>query len=230
MTTILITGANRGIGLEFVKQYHGEGARVLACARVPSRAEALVQFAAKSGGNVTVHPLDVSSAASIAHLKDEVGGAALDLLINNAGVYGGEHQKFQSFDFDEWLRVLAINSLGPMRVLDALWQNVARSTQKKAIAITSMMGSTQRHDGGAFAYRSSKAALNNAMRGMALALKSHGVIVVPVHPGWVQTDMGGPNATLTVAKSVEDMRTLFAKLKPSDSGRYLSHDGAEIPW
>lgn len=230
MTTVLITGANRGIGLEFVKQYHAEGVRVLACARVPSRAEALVQFAAKSGGKVTVHPLDVSSAASVTHLKNEVGETAIDLLINNAGVYGSDHQKFESFDFDEWQRVLVINSLGPMRVLDALWPNVARSTQKKAIAITSMMGSTERHDGGAFAYRSSKAALNNAMKGMAKALKGHGVIVVPVHPGWVKTDMGGPNATLTVEKSVTDMRALFAKLKPSDSGRYLSHDGAEIPW
>src|SRR5262245_34508307 len=193
--TVLITGANRGLGLEFSQQYAAAGARVLAGARRPGEAKPLLDLAAASKGKITVHPLDVASQASVEHLTGEIGAEPIDILINNAGVYGGEHQRLGDLEYETWLRTLNVNTLGPVRVVEALRANVAKSREKKAIAITSGMGSTARHDGAALIYRSSKAALNNAMHGLALALKSDGVIVVPMHPGWVQTDMGGRGAS-----------------------------------
>ncbi len=228
--TVLITGANRGLGLEFVRQYAAEGARVLACARHPGEAKALIDVAAKSNGRVTVHPLDVSSAASVAHLAGEVANEPVDILINNAGVYGGDHQRAGDLDYDAWIRTLAINTLGPVRVLEALKGNLLKAKTRKAIAITSAMGSTARHDGGALIYRSSKAALNNAMHGLALAFKGDGITVVPMHPGWVRTDMGGSGAPLSPEQAVGHMRKVIAGLKPADSGRYINYDGSEIAW
>jgi NAD(P)-dependent dehydrogenase (short-subunit alcohol dehydrogenase family) len=230
MTDVLITGANRGLGLEFVRQYARDGARVFACARTPAAAKALNEIAAGSGGKVTVHPLDVASDASVAHLKGELGDQPIDILINNAGVYGGDHQRAGHVDFADWQRTLNVNTLGPVRVLEALRPNLAKGREKKVIAITSSMGSTTRHDGGALIYRSSKAALNNVMHGLALALKGDGLILVPMHPGWVKTDMGGAGASLTPEQSISAMRKVIGALKPSDSGRYVNYDGAEIPW
>lgn len=228
--TVLITGANRGLGLEFVRQYAADGARILACARHPAEAKALIDIAAKSNGRVTVHPLDVASAASVAHLAAEVANEPVDILINNAGVYGGDHQRAGSLDYDAWMRTLAINTLGPVRVLEALKGNLLKAKTRKAVAITSAMGSTARHDGSALIYRSSKAALNNAMHGLSLAFKGDGIIVVPMHPGWVRTDMGGSGAPLSPEQAVGHMRKVIAGLKPADTGRYINYDGSEISW
>jgi NAD(P)-dependent dehydrogenase (short-subunit alcohol dehydrogenase family) len=230
MSTVLVTGANRGIGLEFVRQYAADGARVLACARVPGEAKELVGLAAKSNGRVTVHPLEVSSAASVTHLQQELDGVPIDILINNAGVYGGDHQTAHDLDFEAWSRTLAVNTIAPVRLLLALLPNLKKGKEKKAIAITSGMGSTSRHDGASLIYRSSKAALNNAMHGLALALRAEGTIVVMFHPGWVKTDMGGGNASLNPDVSVAAQRKLIAALTPADTGRYLAYDGNEIPW
>ena len=230
MSTVLVTGANRGIGLEYVRQYTAAGARVLACARIPGQSEDLIALAAKSGGKTTIHPLDVASAASIAHLVQELDGAPIDILINNAGVYGGDHQAAGDIDFDAWARTFAVNSIGPVRLLTALLPNLKKGKEKKAVAITSGMGSTANHDGGALIYRSSKAALNNAMRGLALALRPDGIIVLMLHPGWVKTDMGGRNASLAPDVSVAAQRKLISTLTIDDSGRYLAFDGREIPW
>ena len=230
MSTVLITGANRGIGLEFVRQYAADGDRVLACARVPGEAKELVDLAAKSSGHVTVHPLDVASGASIAHLVQELDGTPIDILINNAGVYGGDDQTAHRLDYEAWTRTLAVNSIGPVRVLLALLPNLKKGKGKKAVSITSGMGSTTNHDGAALIYRSSKAALNNAMRGLSLSLKADGIIVLMLHPGWVKTDMGGRNASLAPDVSVAAQRKLISALTPNDSGRYLAFDGREIPW
>jgi NAD(P)-dependent dehydrogenase (short-subunit alcohol dehydrogenase family) len=230
MSTVLITGANRGIGLEFVRQYAAGGDRVIACARVPGEAKELIDLAAKSKGQVTVHPLDVASGASIAHLVQELDGTPIDILINNAGVYGGDHQTAHDLDYETWARTLAVNSIGPVRVLLALLPNLKKGKAKKAISITSGMGSTTNHDGSALVYRSSKAALNNAMHGLALSLKSDGIIILMLHPGWVKTDMGGRNASLAPDVSVTAQRKVISALKTNDSGRYLAFDGREIPW
>jgi NAD(P)-dependent dehydrogenase (short-subunit alcohol dehydrogenase family) len=230
MTTILVTGANRGLGLEFVRQYAQDGATIHAACRRPEKAKDLIDLANAHKGKITVHTLDAASDASVAHLKRELGDTPLDVVINNAGVYGGDNQNHGKVDFSSWLDVLNVNTLGPIRVFEALVDNLKAGAQKKAIAITSMMGSTAGNNGGYFAYRSSKAALNNAMRGLSLALKGDGVIVVPVHPGWVQTDMGGPNAPLKPPESVGGMRQVIAGLKLSDSGRFLDYAGKEIAW
>jgi len=230
MTSVLVTGANRGLGLEFVRQYAHDGARVFATARTPAQSDALLDLAAASKGKVTIHPLDVASPASVAHLATEIGDEPLDILINNAGVYGGDHQRLGDIDYETWLRTLSVNTLGPVRVVEALRANLARGREKKAIALTSGMGSTARHDGAALVYRSSKAALNNAMRGLSLALKSEGLIVVAVHPGWVQTDMGGPSASLAPKQSISALRKIIAALKPGDTGKFLNYDGSELPW
>jgi len=230
MTTVLVTGANRGLGLEFVRQYAADGARVMACARHPGEAKAMLDIAAPSKGKVTVHPLDVASDASVAHLASEIGDEPIDILINNAGVYGGDHQRLGDIDYEAWIRTFNVNALGPVRVIEALRGNLMKGREKKAVAITSAMGSTARHDGGALIYRASKAALNNAVRGLSLALKPDGLILAAMHPGWVKTDMGGANAALTPERSIASMRKVIAGLSPADSGRYINYDGSEIPW
>jgi len=230
MSTILITGANRGIGLEFVRQYAADGARVLACARAPGEAKELIDLAAASDRRVTIHSLDVASGASVAHLVQELDGMPLDIVINNAGVYGGDHQTAHDLDYEAWARTLAVNTIAPVRVLMALLPNLKKGKEKKAVAITSGMGSTANHDGSALIYRSSKAGLNNAMHGLSLALRSENIIVVIFHPGWVKTDMGGRNAALAPDVSVTAQRKLIAGLSTTDSGRYLAFDGREIPW
>src|SRR5262249_42393553 len=191
MTSVLVTGANRGLGLEFVRQYAADGARVMACARIPGEAKALIDLAAPTKGKVTVHPLDVASDASVAHLAEEIGGEPIDILINNAGVYGGDHQRLGDIDYETWIRTLNRHAIRPVRSIEARAGNRIRGRKKKAVPTPSPRGSNARHDGGALIYRSSKAALNNAMKGLSIALKQDGIIVVPMHPGWVQTDMGG---------------------------------------
>jgi NAD(P)-dependent dehydrogenase (short-subunit alcohol dehydrogenase family) len=230
MTTILITGANRGLGLEFVAQYAKGGAAIHAACRRPEKAKELIELANAHPGKITVHTLDAASDASVAHLKREIGETPIDILVNNAGVYGGDKQNHGDVDFSSWLDVLNVNTLGPIRVMEALTPNLKAGKDKKAIAITSMMGSTAGNNGGYLAYRSSKAALNNAMRGLSLAMKADGVIVVPIHPGWVQTDMGGPNAPLKPPESVSGMRKVIAGLTLADSGRFLDYAGKELPW
>lgn len=230
MTTVLITGANRGLGLEFVRQYADDGARVIACARLTGEAKALLDLATPSRGKITVHPLDVSSESAVAQLAEEIAGEPIDILINNAGVYGGDHQRLGNIDYETWLRTFSVNTLGPVRITEALRANVLKGREKKVIAITSAMGSTPRHDGAALIYRSSKAALNNVMKGLSVALKGDGIVVVPIHPGWVQTDMGGSNAPLTPERAVAAMRKVIAGLTAAESGLYLNYDGTEIPW
>ena len=230
MTTVLITGANRGLGIEFVRQYAHAGARVLACARLPAEASTLLDLAAASNGRITVHPLNVASDASVAHLAAELGDTPIDILINNAGVYGGDHQSLGDIDYETWLRTLSVNTLGPIRITEALRANLAKSGLKRAIAITSKMGSNPEHKGTAFIYRSSKAALNNAVRGLSIALKGEGITAVAMHPGWVKTDMGGEAAPLTPPDAVASMIKVIAALKPADSGTFLNYNGEEISW
>jgi NAD(P)-dependent dehydrogenase (short-subunit alcohol dehydrogenase family) len=139
-------------------------------------------------------------------------------------------ERLGDIDYETWIRTLNVITLGPVRVVETLRGNLVKGRDKKVIAITSAMGSNTRHDGAALIYRSSKAALNNAMRGLSIALKADGIIVVPMHPGWVQTDMGGATAPLTPKQSITQIRRVISELSPTDSGRYLNYDGTEIPW
>lgn len=230
----LITGTSRGLGLELARQYAHDGWRVHATCRRPEESAALRELAGDSGpGEVRVHRLDVGRADSVGELASELAGEAIDLLINNAGIYGprgaGE-QSFGSLDYAGWAEVLDTNVLGPMRVAEAFADAVAASETKQLVTITSGMGSIERNPGGDYLYRTSKAAINCAMRGLAGDLRRRGVIVVLLHPGWVRTDMGGSGAALSPEESAAGLRRVIAGLGPQSSGRFFDWRGEPIPW
>lgn len=228
METIVITGANRGIGLELTKLYLQAGKHVVAGCRQPAKAEALRRL----GGKLDVVQLDVASADDVAALAGHVQGEAVDVLINNAGVWGGERQGLLDTDYAEWLRTFEINTLAPLRVTAALLPNLKRGKRPRIVTISSQMGAfaSTGMGGGMYAYRSSKAAVSKVMQTLAEELAPDGIIAVPVHPGWVQTDMGGPNAQLPVHDSASGLLRLIENLRPEQSGRFWRWDGTEHPW
>jgi NAD(P)-dependent dehydrogenase (short-subunit alcohol dehydrogenase family) len=225
MTTILITGANRGIGLEFVKQYAVEGADVIACCREPEKADALKSL----GGKVRVMALDVSDDASVAALKKALGETPIDILINNAGV-GSRESARGLIDSAAWLKIFAVNSVAPVAVASALHDNLMAGQDKKLVTITSQLGSIANHGGGAFPYHASKAAVNSFMVGLAKAWSKDGIAVGIFHPGWVQTDMGGAAAPVTPPQSVSGLRARIAELSLKNSGAFRDYAGKEIAW
>jgi len=230
MPTVLVTGANRGLGLEFTRQYLAEGYAVIAVCREPSSAQALQSAARGSKGALTVVAADVTDGASVRRAAADVTDG-VDILINCAGVIGGRGQHLGSIDYEDWRQVLDVNLLGPARVCEAFLEHVARSSRRVTVTITSGMGSlADNTSGGSIPYRTSKAAVNMLMRSAAIDLKSRGITCVVVNPGWVKTDMGGPNATLSPEESVSAMRRLIERLGPGDSGRFYNHDGREYPW
>jgi len=229
MRTILISGANRGLGLEFVRQYLAAGDQVIAGVRDPARAEALNALPARD--RLETHALDVADADSVAAFRRAVGDRPIDILIANAGVYGGDRQnRLGDIDYDAWLKAFAVNTLGPVRLADAFVDNLAKGRDRKLVALSSLMGSTADSSGGAIIYRSSKAALNNAWHSLALGLKDRGIAGFAVHPGWVQTDMGGSQAPLTPEQSIAGLRARIDEWTLADSGRFLAWDGRELPW
>ena len=226
MPSVLVTGSNRGIGLEFVRQYAAEGWRVHATCRRPEAADALNALS----GDIAVHRLDVTDEAARAALADALSGEALDLLLNNAGIYGSR-QDFGAIDHDGWARVLEVNAIAPIALAERFLPHLARGKGRKIAFITSQMGSiADNGSGGYYAYRSSKAALNAAVRSLAIDLAPRGIVAVLLHPGWVRTDMGGPNARLDPETSVANMRRMIERAGPRQSGRFLAHDGRELPW
>jgi len=223
MPRVLVTGANRGIGLEFVRQYATDGWQVIACCRKPSDADALKNLK----GDVAIETLDVTDDDQIAKLAARLKGQSIDLLINNAGIYGSRSE----IDTAAWLDVLRVNTIAPFHLAQALSSHVARSERKLIVSLTSGMGSIGSNDSGGYPmYRSSKAALNMVMKGLSAELKAKGVSVVVFSPGWVKTDMGGHGAPLAVDESVGSLRKTIAELKPADSGKFLNYDGKPIPW
>lgn len=226
---VLITGTNRGIGFEFVKQYADAGYRVIACCRDPLKAGSLNALAAASGGKVAVHALDVSDFGQIERLAAALQGHAIDVLINSAGYY--PRGSLGSIDYAEWHKAFLINTMAPMRMVECLVEHVAASRLRKIVTLTSIMGSITANDsGGSYLYRTSKAATNMLMKNLAIALKPRGIATLTLHPGWVKTDMGGANALITVEQSVAGMRTVIDQLSADNSGRFLSYDGRENPW
>jgi NAD(P)-dependent dehydrogenase (short-subunit alcohol dehydrogenase family) len=227
MPTVLITGASRGIGLEFARQYAADGWRVLACCRDPDGAEGLQRIA---GGGVARYPLDVDDGASVAACRQAVGGQAIDVLINNAGVIGSRAAGLGSMDYEAFEACLKTNVLGPMRVTEAFVDLLAQGSEKKLVTISSRMGSITQTAPDAMIYRTSKAAVNMLTKCLSLQLRGKGITAVVVHPGWVRTDMGGASAALDPIESVTAMRRTIAGLALNDSGRFLNYDGSEIPW
>lgn len=232
MPTALITGSNRGLGLEWVRQLAAGGWRVHATCRRPDDAGDLQQLALGHAG-IRVHRLDVTREDELAALAEDIRTAGIDLLINNAGVYFERWDKdpLGSIEYAAWEETFRVNTLGAVRVTEALVEQVARSDRRLVLAITSHMGSIAEIGGGRnYAYRSSKAALNAAMKGISLELKPRGIGVLLLHPGWVNTRMGGPDAPHHPEESVRGMRRLAEDFRPEQSGRFFRFDGSEIPW
>ncbi|MBK7355498.1 SDR family oxidoreductase [Propionivibrio sp.] len=226
---VLVTGANRGLGLEFVSQYASAGCQVIACCRDPLKATKLSALVASSAGKISMHALDVSDFSQIERLASELQGQAIDVLINNAGIY--PRGSFGSIDYAEWHKAFLINSMAPMKIVECFVDHVAASRLRKIVTLSSKMGSIADNDGGGSAlYRTSKSAVNMVMKNLAIELKSRGFAVATLHPGWVKTDMGGANALISVQQSVAGMRTVIEQLSTDNTGRFIAFDGQEIPW
>jgi NAD(P)-dependent dehydrogenase (short-subunit alcohol dehydrogenase family) len=231
METILITGANRGIGLELTRQYLKNQTRVLAACRTPEAAQSLSELKQTNPELLRIYPLEVTDEHSVKTLAEALHNAAIDVLINNAGISGGEKQDIPEMDYSRWALTLAVNTISPFRVTVAMLDNLRRSRKPRIITLSSQLGSMLRPTStGNYAYRSSKAGVNKVMQGLAVDLRSENIIVCPVHPGWVQTDMGGSKADLTVKESASGLIRLIDRLELSDSGHFLKWNGEEHPW
>lgn len=231
MPSILVTGANRGIGLEFCKQYLAAGWRVYACCRDWVGADELNRLAVSHAG-LSVHALDLTDLTTIDRLSADLAAETIDVLVNNAGVYGdGKSNRFGSIDYARWADVMQVNVLAPVKLLEALRPQLQRGALRLAVAITSLMGSiADNGSGGSIMYRSSKAALNAAMKTLSLDLANEGIGILILHPGWVQTDMGGQNAPTPVKDSVAGLRNVIDAYQIGDSGRFLDFRGRELTW
>jgi NAD(P)-dependent dehydrogenase (short-subunit alcohol dehydrogenase family) len=225
MPSVLITGANRGIGLEFARQYAADGWKVVATARDPSAATDLNAIQ----GDITVRPLDLDADFFEIDWNAVAGTEPLDLLIANAGTWGP--QRIDTIDdAAAWLNTFAVNSVAPVVIARTVLPLLV-AARGKLVAVTSKMGSIgDNTSGGYIAYRSSKAALNAAWRSLALDLAPQDVIAALHHPGWVQTRMGGASAPLSAAQSVDGMRGVIAGLTPERAGGFYNYDGSVIPW
>jgi NAD(P)-dependent dehydrogenase (short-subunit alcohol dehydrogenase family) len=234
MSTVLITGANRGLGLEFARQYAVDGWDVIATSRNPDKSEELQQLQ-KKNNKVSLSALDVASDKSVEALAHTLGGRAIDLLILNSAIYTRNGNKIGEIDYDAWREANETNLMGAVRVAEALLEDVAASKRKQIAAISTGMASMQALKstfgfGSVYQYRTSKAALNMAMSILAKELEPRGISVVIFDPGWVQTDMGGANAALTPQESIGGMRRVLAGDPMSLAGKFVGYDGGTRPW
>jgi len=228
MPAVFISGANRGLGLEFARQYSAAGWQVVGACREPARADAL-----RAVAGVTVVPLDVGDAASIAALSANRDFGKLDLLINNAGIFGSSlsdnSQTLDEMDGTNWLDIFRVNAIGPFEVTRALLSRLNPGAKIGIISsqLASIAGNAS---GGIYGYRAAKAAVNMVGRSLSVDLKAEGFIVLLLDPGWVQTDMGGAGAPLTPTQSVTGLCQVIAKAGPDANGRFLIWDGREASW
>lgn len=226
---VMITGANRGIGLEFVKHYASQSDRIIACCRRPDSASELTNLA-KQYSTIEIVTLDVTNSDQIKALKDLLGDSPVDLLVNNAGV-GAPRDPDAVFDSRLWANVFAINTIAPIQIASLLSGNLQISTQKTVAFITSKMGSiADNTSGGASIYRSSKAALNAAVRSFTIDYQDTAIKSVLLHPGWVRTDMGGPNGLIDVQTSVQGMSRLLENLTQDKNGHFYDYQSKPVPW
>ena len=228
--TVVITGANRGIGLELVRCYLNDGGwQVIASCRNPDGADALKALSANNA-QLEIAQLDVSDAGSIAAFKTELGARTIDVLVNNAGIIGGDKQSFGSIDYDDWMHTILVNSLSPIRVTEALIDNVRQSENGKIVSISSQLGAMQYQTRGRYAYNTSKAALNRALTLLANELRAENIAVGMYHPGWVQTDMGGAAADITPPESAAGLFNCFNALSLETTGEFKNWNGTTHAW
>ena len=227
MKTVLITGANRGIGLALSRHYAAEGARVHATCRHPQDAGELAAIR----GDVTVHALDVRDDEALAGLARTIS-EPIDIVVANAGIYGPDRraQGFETVDAAGLRETMEVNLIATIATLQAFLPHVRQSTEKKLVAISSKVGSIADASGGSIAYRTSKTALNMAMCCAAYELKDEGIAVGTLHPGWVRTDMGGPNGLIDAEESARGLAKVIASLRPGEKAAYLDYKGDLIPW
>ncbi|MDB4983343.1 MAG: CsgA protein [Myxococcales bacterium] len=227
---LVVTGANRGLGLGLARALTARGDDVWATARRPAEATELTALARASDGRVHVHALDVRDDAQVAALAAALGDAPVDVLVNNAGVAGAWRAGLADFDAAEALSMFDINALGAIRMTRALLGNL-RAARGKVVNMTSLMGSLADNSSGrAYGYRMAKAALNMATRNLAHDLRGFGGVAIALHPGWVKTDMGGAGALEEIDESVARIIAKIDRLGPDDSGRFWHAKGQELPW
>lgn len=228
MNTVVITGTNKGIGLELTRRFSEAGWRVFAGCRNPDQTVELSELA--NGRDIQIRKLDVTNAGDVSALQHELADHTVDVLINNAGIMGGDRQSVTEMDYDAWRDAFEVNTIAPFRMATALRSNLKRSANGRVVTISSQMGSLNRKSKGAFAYRTTKAAVNKAMQVLALEFEPDNITVCPVHPGWVRTDMGGPNADITVDESADGLFSLITNLAKNQSGRFWTWEGDEHDW
>ena len=230
MATVLITGTNRGLGLEFVKQFLQQGDNVIASCRDSSHAPEL-QALVDTNSSLSLVNLDVSDEQSMVSLASTLGDTAIDIFVNNAGVYGPRDANFGKVKGAEWESVMKVNAIAPMLLTQQIISNLRLGNARKLVYVTSKMGSIEdNRGGGSYIYRSSKTALNSVVRSLSVDLREEGFSVAVLHPGWVRTDMGGPNGLIDVTTSVSGMMSVIEGLSPAGSGQFFNYDGSIIPW
>ena len=227
MPTILITGANRGLGIEFVRQYIAANWRVIATCRNPELAQDLKEIR----GEKEIFPMDVSDFKSVEKLSALLRSEKIDVLLKNAGIFDSYKKGLGQTNFDEWTNMLRINTLAPLKIIESFMEQVINSEKKIIVSISSLLGSlSANNSGGQYAYRSSKSALNSVNKSLSIDLADKGIISIVISPGWVRTDMGGPNATVDTVDSVSGIREVINNLKLEDNGKFFNFDGSIINW
>jgi NAD(P)-dependent dehydrogenase (short-subunit alcohol dehydrogenase family) len=227
---IVITGTNRGIGLELVRQYLERGHDVDASVRQPEKAPELAALVNKADGRLRIFACDTTREESVRAFAEALGNTTVDMLINNAGISGSWESFFET-NFEEVLRTFNTNALGAMRVTRALLPHLRRSSQRRIINMSSAYGSITEATGGIlFGYRLSKVALNMATKVISQDLREEGFTILAVHPGWVKTDMGGPDALISVDESVQRVIAQIERRGPADSGTFFDFTGKTLPW
>ncbi|WP_305042786.1 SDR family oxidoreductase [Geoalkalibacter sp.] len=229
--TLLITGANRGIGLELARQYLAANWRVLACCRNPDQATELQALAQRGTGKLAIHALDVARDEDIARLARELREEKIDILFQNAGIGGPRGQGFAPIDSEEWLKAFRVNVLAPFHLTLALVDQVAASQRRIVAIMGTQLGSiTDNTSGGRYVYRSTKAAVHMVGKSLSIDLAPRGITTLLLHPGWVRTAMGGAQATMSVEDSVRGLRQVLERATPADSGQLIAYDGRILPW
>ena len=236
MPTVMVTGANRGIGYEHVAQYAQKKWKVIACARQPEKAIDLLQLQDKYGANFIIEELEVTNHNQVDDLSQKYSNTAIDIFINNAGTGGPEgmpgamdYQKIDNMNYQIWRDILEVNLLAPFKVATSFHKQISISDKKTLIMMSSDLGSVSQNTfGGLYSYRASKSGLNIVAKGMSNEWKD--IIVVALAPGWCRTYLGGAEAEIDPMDSVEDQQKMFESLTESDSGKFLDRFGNEVPW
>ena len=230
MTNVLITGANRGLGLGFVRSFLEKNVNVICTSRNISGSKELLKCKKKHPNNIEILELDLLKENTEKTLSDLLSDKPIDILINNAGV-GSSNQNFDVVSSKPWLEVLKVNLIAPLMITQSIIENIKKSSAKKIYFLSSQLGSiAENTSGGMYIYRSSKTGLNQVVKSLSVDLRVHGITVVSLHPGWVKTDMGGPNAPVSIEDNIEGMMRVIKTTDIRDTGRFLNYDGRELPW